>query len=163
MTDDHTNFLQLTTGVVAAYLGSHSVPAEDLPDLIRNVHRTLGALEAPAEAPRLTAVATPAQVRRSITLDALVSFEDGKSYKQLKRHVTSLGMTPAEYRAKWGLPADYPMVAASSSALRSSLAKAARLGVKREVVVAEKPAPQAPLAKSKVKGKLSLFGRREPK
>jgi predicted transcriptional regulator len=163
MSDDNTNLLQLTTGVVASYVGSHSVPAEDLPDLMRSVYRALGALEAPSEAPRLTEAATPQQIRRSITPDALISFEDNKSYKQLRRHLTSLGMSPADYRAKWGLPADYPMVAASSSATRSAIAKAAGFGRKRQAPPAAMPAPTAQTAKSKVKGKLSLFGRREPK
>ena len=71
---------------------------------------------------------TPAQIRRSIREDVLISFEDGKPYKQLKRHLSSHGLTPHAYREKWGLPPDYPMTAPSYSAQRSALAKAAGLG-----------------------------------
>ena len=95
-----------------------------------------------------------AEIRRSITPDALISFEDGKPHKQLKRHLATRGMTPNDYRAKWGLPTDYPMVAANSSAVRSALAKKIGLGKKPQ------PAPEAEPAKVRVKGKLSLFGRR---
>jgi predicted transcriptional regulator len=72
--------------------------------------------------------ATPAQIRKSITRDALISFEDGKPYKTLKRHLTTFGLTIEQYRAKWGLPADYPTVAPSYSEARSAMAKALGLG-----------------------------------
>lgn len=83
--------------------------------------------EKPEEHPK----ATPAQIKASITPDALVSFEDGKPYKSMKRHLTGRGLTPDAYRAKWGLPADYPMTAPSYSATRSRLAKANGLGMKK--------------------------------
>lgn len=75
-----------------------------------------------------TAKATPAQIRASVQPDYLVSFEDGRQYKTLKRHLHTHGLTPAAYREKWGLPADYPLTAASYSARRSALAKANGLG-----------------------------------
>mgnify|MGYP002381809989 CR=1 FL=1 len=78
-------------------------------------------------APRRT---TPAQVRKSITPEALISFEDGRSYKTLRRHLATHGLTPDEYREKWGLPADYPMVSANYSAARSAMAKSLGLGQK---------------------------------
>jgi predicted transcriptional regulator len=94
---------------------------------------------------------TPAvSVKKSITPDHLISLEDGKKYKSLKRHLTSRGMTPDEYRAKWGLPKDYPMVAASYSAQRSNLAKTLGLGRK---ALADAPEVEAPKAKAPVKRK----------
>lgn len=163
MSDENIYLLQLTTGVVTAYLGNHRVPTQELPNLIRSVHETLCGVSTPPEAPGLAPALTAAQVRRSIKPEALISFEDHKPYKQLRRHLTTHGMTPAEYRGKWGLPADYPMVAADYSAARSALAKAAGLGKKRldpPVVMAP---PAAQLAKARVKGKIGLFGKRETK
>ena len=157
MSDD--THIQLTTGIVAAYVGSNDVSPEDLPILIRSVHAALGALGAPEEAAAPAIKLTPAQIRRSITPDALISFEDSKPYKQLKRHLTTRGMTPADYRAKWGLPKDYPMVAATYTAIRSALAKAAGLGQKAAAVAVPKP-PENPPAKLRPKGRLSLFGKR---
>jgi len=167
MSDDSIGLTQLTTAIVASYVEHNAIRAEELPDLIRTVHAALGRVDTPpaAPAPGLTA----AQIRRSITPDALISFEDNKPYKQLKRHLTALGMTPADYRAKWGLPDKYPMVAASYSATRSALAKAAGLGRKASPAPAapaaqktaappaKKAAPAAP--KPRIKGKLGLFGR----
>lgn len=153
---DVTHNIQMTAGVVAAYIAGNRVATDDLPGLIRSVHTALGGLGAPEEPPpaaRLTA----AQIRRSITPDALISFEDGKSYKQLKRHLTTRGMTPADYRAKWGLPKDYPMVAAGYAAVRSALAKAAGLGRKPAIAVEEKASKPV---KARIGGKLGLFPRR---
>lgn len=127
---DNTTLLSLTSDIVASYLENNSASVDEVPGLIRSVYVALNNAEAPAEeAPSHTA-ATRAQIRKSITNDALISFEDGKSYKTLKRHLTTRGLTPAQYREKWGLPADYPMVAPSYSALRAERAKAAGLGVR---------------------------------
>src|ERR1700741_3429561 len=112
---------QLTREIVSAFLERNPLSIAELPDLIRLVHGALdaaagGANDVDAPAPRR---ATSAQIRRSITPGALISFEDGRPYTMLKRHLRTVGLTPEEYRAKWGLPVDYPLVAASYSAKRS--------------------------------------------
>lgn len=122
---------QLTSDIVSAYIERNKVDAGSLPELIRTVHGALAGItpgegeEPPAAAKR----ASSAQIRRSITDNALISFEDGRPYRLLKRHLRALGLTPEEYRVKWGLPVDYPMVAPAYSARRSEFAKAAGLGV----------------------------------
>jgi predicted transcriptional regulator len=122
--------LRLAAEIVAAFVENNRLPASELPGLLTSVHR---ALETVGEAPETrgeTSKPTAAQIRRSIRPDALVSFLDGKPYKQLKRHLGTHGLTPAEYRLRFGLPADYPMTAPDYSARRSELAKAAGLGSK---------------------------------
>jgi predicted transcriptional regulator len=126
------NHIEQAVDIVAAYVSNNSVPATELATLISGIYSALaglgqgGAPEAPAvEKP------TPAQIRRSIRPDALISFIDGKPYKALKRHLTTRGMTMEEYRARYGLPRDYPSVAASYSETRSALAKSAGLGQQR--------------------------------
>jgi predicted transcriptional regulator len=165
MSDPDTNLARLTTGIIAAYVEHNELGAQHLPDLIRSVHQALGSVGAAPEPPA-AAAATTVQIRRSITPDALISFEDGKPYKQLKRHLTALGMTPDGYRAKWGLPPDYPMVAASYSAARSAIAKTLGLGKKAPLsppidappAEIEPPAESEP-PKPRIKGRLGLFGR----
>ena len=101
--------IEITSEVVSAYLANNHVPSAELPALIASVHDAfagLGRAPEPAAEPEKPVPAVP--VRKSVTEDYLVSLEDGKHYKALKRHLTTLGLTPAEYRAKWGLPADYP-------------------------------------------------------
>lgn len=120
----------LTAGVVSAYVGNHTVPVSDLPALVRGVYDAL-ASTGEASAPSVEAQptkASPAQIRKSITPDALISFEDGKPYKTLKRYLGTFGLTIEEYKAKWGLPADYPSVAPAYSEARSAMAKALGLG-----------------------------------
>ncbi|WP_158915634.1 MucR family transcriptional regulator [Caulobacter sp. S45] len=125
----------LAADIVAAYVGNNKLSIGELPDLISSVHKALQNAGAPMPEP----APTPAvPVKKSITSDFLISLEDGRKYKSLKRHLATRGMTPDEYRAKWGLPKDYPMVAASYSAQRSSLAKSLGLGRK----AAPPPAPE---------------------
>lgn len=120
-----------TTTIVGAYLQSNSLPAADLARFIEQVHGALrSVVDAPAAAVEPTTRRTPAEIRKSISRDSLVSFEDGRSYKVLKRHLTLLGLTPDQYRQKWGLPSDYPMTAPGYSALRSQVAKDRGLGRK---------------------------------
>jgi predicted transcriptional regulator len=123
---DRMSILELTAAIVASYVEANSLPADELPGVIRAVGAALGGREPPPE----PAVARPsaASIRKSITLDHLVSFEDGKPYRMLKQHLAQHGLTPASYRAKWGLPADYPMTAPSYSALRADLARHIGLG-----------------------------------
>lgn len=118
--------------VAAAYFGnSHVTPAE-IPIVINQIASSLLAVGAPAQENPVQAPAepklTPAQIRKSITRDALISFEDNKPYKTLRRHLAVKGLTPEEYRSKWGLPKDYPMVSPAYSEARSSMAKALGLG-----------------------------------
>jgi predicted transcriptional regulator len=126
------DYTELTTSLVSAFVSNNPVPVSDLPALIASTHAALtglaqgGATKAPP-AQKLT----PAQIRKSITPDALISFEDGKPYKTLRRHLTIRGLTPEAYREKWGLPRDYPMTAASYSEVRSAMAKSLGLGNRR--------------------------------
>jgi predicted transcriptional regulator len=124
-----TTTIELTAEVVAAYVGNHHLAVSDLPALIRTVY---GAFTGEPEAPSAAAVSelTKAQVRKSVTPDAIFSFEDGRGYKTLRRHLAKYGITPAAYRMKWGLPANYPMVASAYSERRSAIAKAAGFGRK---------------------------------
>ena len=130
---DGADFIELTADIVSAYVSNNSVPASDLPALISEVHSALSRViggAAPvvqAEAPK---PAIP--VKKSITADYLICLEDGKKFKSLKRHLrTQYNMSPEQYREKWGLPADYPMVAPNYAAARSDLAKKMGLGQQR--------------------------------
>jgi predicted transcriptional regulator len=125
------SLIDLTAQIVAAYLGNNAVPSGDIASLINQVHaaltRVAGALAAmPAEALK---PAVP--VKRSIASDYIVCLEDGKKFKSLRRHLRTLNMTPQQYREKWGLPPDYPMVAPNYAAARSQLAKQMGLGQQR--------------------------------
>ncbi|AYV46282.1 transcriptional regulator [Caulobacter flavus] len=124
-----TKIIELTAEIVANYVANNSIAVGDLPALIRATHDALAGVDAPvASAPEAVSKPTPAQIRKSITPDALISFEDGRPYKTLKRHLTTQGLTVAEYKSKWGLPADYPTTAPAYSEARSAMAKALGLG-----------------------------------
>ncbi|MEE8630357.1 MULTISPECIES: MucR family transcriptional regulator [Methylobacterium] len=129
--EQQTEFVGLAADIVSSYVANNNLQVAELPALIASVHASLTALGRPAEAPVEETRVTPAQIRKSVTPDHLMSFIDGKPYRSLKRHLTSQGMTPAEYRQKFGLPHDYPMVAASYAAQRSALAKSLGLGQRR--------------------------------
>ncbi|MEE7463653.1 MucR family transcriptional regulator [Methylobacterium fujisawaense] len=127
--------MELAGDIVAAYVSNNSVPLTELPDLIRSVHGAIaglanGTLSSENGAAVQAEVERPsaAQIRKSVRHDCIVSFIDGKTYKTLKRHLTSHGLDPRSYRDRYGLPADYPMVAPSYAAQRSELAKAIGLG-----------------------------------
>ncbi len=127
--EDKSEIIEMTADIVAAYVGANSVPASDLPSLIQSVHRALAGVAAGADvaeaAPREPAV----PVKKSITPEYLVCLEDGRKFKSLKRHLrTKYNMSPEDYRAKWALPKDYPMVAPSYAKARSELAKQMGLG-----------------------------------
>lgn len=138
-----------TIELVSAYVANSNtrITAEELQSLIRDTFATLSSLtvetaaSASPDAPEVEA-RSKAEIRKSIGAESLVSFEDNKPYKSLKRHLSSRGMTPAEYRAKWGLPADYPMVHPAYSAKRSELARSIGLGSK-----GRGGSPTAPAAK----------------
>ncbi len=127
--EDKSELIEMTADIVAAYVGANSVPASDLPSLIQSVHRALtgvaGGSDVAEAAPREPAV----PVKKSITPEHLVCLEDGRKFKSLKRHLrTKYNMSPEDYRAKWGLPKDYPMVAPNYAKARSELAKQMGLG-----------------------------------
>jgi predicted transcriptional regulator len=128
--DKDETCLELTVDIVAAYVSNNPIPANELPSLIASVNASIsGLLHKPAveETPLVPAV----NPRRSVHDDHIVCLEDGKKFKSLKRHIaTHHGLSSDEYRAKWGLPADYPMVAPGYSAARSALAKTMGLGRK---------------------------------
>ena len=141
MTDD-PDLRKIVADVAAAYLGNNHVTPTEIPTVISQIVAGLSGVGAPAaeaapaeaEKPKLTAP----QIRKSVTREALISFEDGKPYKTLRRHLTARGMTPEEYREKWGLPKDYPMAAPAYSEARSQMAKTIGLGSR---VVAKPAAP----------------------
>lgn len=122
--------LEMAAEVVAAFVSNNPLPKGELPALIQTLHDALTRLSvgvedaAPKEEPKQPAVS----IRKSITPDYLICLEDGKKFKSLKRHLGTLGLTPDQYRAKWNLPADYPVVAPNYAATRSALAKAIGLG-----------------------------------
>jgi predicted transcriptional regulator len=126
------HYIELTADIVSAYVSNNTVSAGEIPGLINQVHSALirvsgGQTEAPAE-PLKPAVS----VKKSITPEHIVCLEDGKKFKSLKRHLrTQYNLTPEQYREKWGLPADYPMVAPNYAAARSQLAKQMGLGQQR--------------------------------
>ena len=131
---EHLDLVALAAEIVSAFVANNHMPVGELPNLLSSVH---GALAKSAEgtttpgtmeAMPLTAAVS---VRKSITPDHLICLDDGKKFKSLKRHLGSLGMTPDQYRAKWNLPGDYPMVAPNYAAARSALAKGMGLGQKR--------------------------------
>src|SRR5688572_2461890 len=130
-TQDTSNLSELTAEIVSAYVSNNNVRVEDIPTLISEVHSALqrapsGKAE-PAPEPQEPAV----PIRKSVTPDYIISLENGKRFKSLKRHLmNSYGMTPDEYRAKWGLPRDYPMVAPNYAKARSELARSMGLGRK---------------------------------
>ncbi|GJD31404.1 hypothetical protein PMNALOAF_2661 [Methylobacterium adhaesivum] len=129
------DIIELSASIVVAYVSNNSMPFSELGNLLVIVHASvkgLGGEGTAVSAKDEVVKLTPAQIKKSITPDALISFEDGKAYKTLRRHLTSRGLTPEGYRAKWGLSSDYPMTAASYSAARSELARSFGLGQQRK-------------------------------
>ena len=128
----HDEILGMTTQIVSAYVSHNEMSGSQIPEVIRSVYATLNAQKSGEVAVSKTPQKPAVTVRKSITPDFIVCLEDGKKLKMLKRHLrTTYGLTPEEYRAKWGLPADYPMVAPNYSAQRSAFAKKIGLGRKR--------------------------------
>jgi len=125
---DTTEILRLATEIVAAYVSNNAVAANDLPAMIRTVHSTLNNLDQTAPS-RETDLTPAVPIKKSVTADYIICLEDGKKLKMLKRYLRSqYGLTPEEYKARWGLPHDYPMVAPNYAAQRSKLAKQIGLG-----------------------------------
>jgi predicted transcriptional regulator len=127
--------IKLASEIVAAFVSNNSVPVAELPGLIHSVRAALTKVASGS-----TIVDVPQEkkapaiaVRKSVTQDFIICLDDGKKFKSMRRHLAKLGMTPEEYRAKWGLPLDYPMVAPNYAILRTELAKRCGLGQIRKV------------------------------
>ena len=143
----YESLIEQASDIVSAYVSNNSVPVGELPALLAGVHEALLKLAMPApSAPEVADKPTPAQVRKSITPDALISFIDGKPYKTLKRHLSRNGLTIEQYRERYGLPRDYPSTAASYSAQRSELARSLGLGQQRRKSSAAASAASEPAA-----------------
>ena len=125
------NFVELTAEVVAAYVTHNAVQKSDIPALIASVHASLIGLNRPAAPSPAERPVPPVSIKKSLGDDYIISMEDGRRYKSLKRHLSGRGLTPEQYREKWGLPIDYPMVAPSYARQRSDLAKSMGLGRQR--------------------------------
>ena len=122
--------VEFTSEIVSAYVANNKVPTAELPEVIAAVHSALRGLNETKQAePEKPTPMMP--IKKTITPDHLISLEDGRRYKSLKRHLSGRGLSPAEYRDKWGLPRDYPMVAPNYAKQRSELAKALGLGQQR--------------------------------
>jgi len=127
-----SDVLQMTTQVVAAYVGNHRVGETEIPEVIKSVYFSLSGLDGETELTTKPEQKPAVPIKKSITPDYLVCLEDGKKLKMLKRHLrASFGLSPVEYRAKWGLNADYPMVAPNYSKQRSAFAREIGLGRRR--------------------------------
>jgi predicted transcriptional regulator len=125
----HTDVLQMTTQVVAAYVGNNTVGGSQISDMIKTVYSSLAGLSEHSELASKAKQKPAVTVKKSITDDYLICLEDGKKLKMLKRHLrTSFGLSPEEYRAKWGLGSEYPMVAPNYAKQRSAFAKKIGLG-----------------------------------
>ncbi|WP_353646719.1 MucR family transcriptional regulator [Mesorhizobium sp. WSM2239] len=131
MTEKNELQIELTADVVAAYVSKNSVPIGELPNLIADVYTALGKVNGAARAETIEPQKPAVPIKKSVTPDYIISLEDGKGFRSLKRPLmVRYGMTPDEYRTKWNLPSDYPMVAPNYAATRSALAKKLGLGKK---------------------------------
>ncbi|RWP52816.1 MucR family transcriptional regulator [Mesorhizobium sp.] len=145
MADETFNLIELTADIVSAYVSKNAVPVASMPELISIVNSSLSKIGQPIE-PEKPAQDPAVNPKRSVFPDYIICLEDGKKFKSLKRHLgVHYGLTPDEYREKWGLRADYPMVAPNYSASRSELAKSMGLGRNAPA----KPAKKSPRQKAR--------------
>ncbi|KQP88288.1 transcriptional regulator [Methylobacterium sp. Leaf113] len=147
------DYIELAADIVSAFVSNNSVPIADLPALIASIHATLGKLNQSGVEEKVEPLTPAVSVKRSITPDYIVCLEDGKKFKSLKRHLrTRYEMTPEQYRTRWSLPSDYPMVAPNYAAARSELAKNMGLGQQRrkqDNVLVDIEAKAAPLPRGR--------------
>jgi len=137
--NNRITLIELTTDIVANYVSHNSVAPDELGHLIHSTYQALLGLESGIAAEPEQPLVPAVSIKKSVQADYIVCLEDGKHFKSLKRHLrTSYDMTPDEYRAKWGLPHDYPMVAPNYAAARSSLAKSMGLGSVRKKITRKK-------------------------
>ncbi len=131
-TSNASNYIELAADIVSAYVSNNSVPATELPSLINEVHAALLRVTSGTVAPVVETPKPAVPAKKSVTNDFIVCLEDGRKFKSLKRHLrTQFNMSPDDYREKWGLPPDYPMVAPNYAKARSNLAKQMGLGQQR--------------------------------
>ena len=129
--DDNADLIGLTTDIISAYVGNNTIPQSALPDLIRQVYAALASLDDSDVQIKQEQMKPAVPIKKSVTDEYIICLEDGQKFKSLKRHLsTHYNMSPEEYRAKWGLPNDYPMVAPHYAQTRSDLAKQMGLGQK---------------------------------
>jgi predicted transcriptional regulator len=155
-----TDPIELAAGIVAAFVSYNSIPIAELPTLLQSVHAAVKRVSGSEEVTD-TATTPPSPavaIRKSVTPDYLICLEDGKRFKSMRRHLALLGMTPDQYRAKWGLPLTYPMVAPNYAAQRSAMAKNIGLGQLRK-----KPGGAEPKTGTKAKRKVAVAVLRESK
>lgn len=130
---EKTELVELTADIVSAYVSKNVIPGTEVPQLINDIHDALNKASARSAQPVREELKPAVPVKKSVTADYIVCLEDGKKFKSLKRHLrTHYNMSPEEYREKWGLPHDYPMVAPNYAAARSALAKKMGLGQRRK-------------------------------
>jgi len=128
-----SQLVQLTAQIVSAYVSNNNVQANELPQIINDTHSALSTASGDGAPSKREELKPKVPVKRSVMPDHIICLEDGKKFKSLKRHLrTHYNLTPEEYRAKWGLPHDYPMVAPNYAKARSDLAKKMGLGTKRD-------------------------------
>ncbi|HKZ95740.1 MAG TPA: MucR family transcriptional regulator [Hyphomicrobiaceae bacterium] len=131
--DAQPEIVELTARIVSAYVSNNTIIASDLPQLINDTHAALSRATGNAVQPEREELKPKVPVKKSVMPDYIICLEDGKKFKSLKRHLrTHYNLSPEEYREKWGLPHDYPMVAPSYARARSDLAKKMGLGTRRE-------------------------------
>jgi predicted transcriptional regulator len=127
--EERADIIEMTADIVSAYVGANTVSATDLPSLIQSVHRALSGMSGETQVAEAAPQEPAVSLKRSITPEFLICLEDGRKFKSLKRHLrTKYNMSPEDYRAKWGLAKDYPMVAPNYAKARSDLAKQMGLG-----------------------------------
>jgi predicted transcriptional regulator len=127
--ENPSDLLKLVSEIVSSYVSNNPVPVSELPAMIRSVHATLGGLSGMSTSDGVTSQKPSVPIKKSITPEFLICLEDGKKLKMLKRYLRSrYGLSPDQYRTKWGLPADYPIVASNYAAQRSEFAKKIGLG-----------------------------------
>ncbi|MBD0417485.1 MucR family transcriptional regulator [Oryzicola mucosus] len=138
---EKVDLIEITAEIVSSYVSKNPVPRVELPALIASVYTSFKGIERPDEQTRAPEPQTPAvPIKKSVTPDFIISLEDGRKFRSLKRHLmTSYGMTPDDYRKKWNLPADYPMVAPGYAEARSALARKTGLGRKPRTAEVAKP------------------------
>jgi predicted transcriptional regulator len=142
---DSSDPIGLAAEIVSAFVANNSLRSAELPGLIQSVHAALTKIASAAVTPSTAEPISPTAavtIRKSVTLDYLICLDDGRKFKSLRRHLAGLGMTPEQYRAKWNLPSDYPMVAPNYAAQRSALAKKIGLGQFRKSGGAPKRKPR---------------------
>jgi predicted transcriptional regulator len=151
---EQSELVEMTAEIVAAYVSNSTVATGDLPGLIQQIHRALSDVASGVQAPQPAAPLTPAvSIKKSISPDYLTCLEDGRKFKSLKRHLrTKYNLSPDDYRAKWGLAKDYPMVAPNYAAARSTLARQMGLGQGgRKPATAPTPTPATKVVRGRPK------------